>query len=265
LQCDRNDYLFSLIRLFHRRAEFVLPDQATILPSSHFLQSLARLLAGTARRRQVRAGLGVATETPLTNDAEDTTYALSRVRADMVWALAQGGDRLRVAHPVLALLAIEVYEDHARGIDSRAHSAEAEPVAAADLLQIARGKITERGVRDNIALVLRYLAARRSGVSWLAVGQRMTDAALAELCRAQLWQWLHHATGVLDEGRNVSGALFATLLAEEVEGIVAAEGNDGIYKSLAELLEKTTVQNEFADFITLQADRLAAEAILHTQ
>ena len=38
----------------------------------------------------------------------------------------------------------------------------------------------------------------------------------AQLAAAQLWQWIHHATGVLDEGRIVTADLVRKLVDEEV-------------------------------------------------
>ena len=83
------------------------------------------------------------------------------------------------------------------------------PVEAADLLLVPRGRITERGMRRNIGVALQYLCQDAAGDD--------LPAALwaAELARAQLWQWVHHATGVLDEGRIVTPELFSGLLAEE--------------------------------------------------
>lgn len=84
-----------------------------------------------------------------------------------------------------------------------------ERVGAEDLLQVPHGRITERGVRDNLRIVMH-------GTLDLLAG-RETDQSLStvELCRAQLWQWVHHDTGVLDTGRIIAPALFDAWLAEE--------------------------------------------------
>lgn len=72
------------------------------------------------------------------------------------------------------------------------------PVVEADLLLVPRGRITERGIRENIR---NFLCKRDSA---------------AQLAAAQLWQWIHHATGVLDEGRIVTADLVRKLVDEEV-------------------------------------------------
>ncbi len=71
-------------------------------------------------------------------------------------------------------------------------------VEAADLLLVPRGRITERGIRENI----------RTAV----VG----EGTAVPLACAQLWQWVHHETGVLDEGRIVTAQLFSSLLDDEL-------------------------------------------------
>ncbi len=32
----------------------------------------------------------------------------------------------------------------------------------------------------------------------------MEDAATAEISRAQIWQWIRHPYGVLEDGRNIT-------------------------------------------------------------
>jgi hypothetical protein len=112
-------------------------------------------------------------------------------------------------------------------------------VEAADLLLVPRGRITERGMRRSIRTVLDYLADRPDPAP-------ADDAAVlrsfsaARLAAAQLWQWVRHETGVLAEGRIVTGALFEELLSDEMErrpegddcaGAAAALGDTVLSKS----------------------------------
>ncbi len=82
----------------------------------------------------------------------------------------------------------------------------------------------------------------------------MEDAATAEISRAQVWQWVHHETGVLDEGRNVTYELFKTLLGEELEKIRETVGEEhykaGNYEHAAELMDQITAADKFAPFLT---------------
>jgi malate synthase len=85
----------------------------------------------------------------------------------------------------------------------------------------------------------------------------MEDAATAEISRAQLWQWVHHETGILDEGLNITYDYFRRLLSEEMEKIRAAVGAErfeaGSYRRAEELFDRITKQDEFAPFLTLVA------------
>jgi len=91
-------------------------------------------------------------------------------------------------------------------------------IEAADLLLVPRGRITERGIRQNIRTALQ---------------EADTAAALA---RAQLWQWVRHETGVLDEGRIVTGELFTTLLDEELEEMGSDDARGKAAKELTRMV-----------------------------
>jgi malate synthase len=67
-------------------------------------------------------------------------------------------------------------------------------------------------VRGNIDLVLRFLCDETSAAR--------IDA---EFSRAQLWQWLHHETGVLDSGRIISSAVFENWLRDEENRLLQGE------------------------------------------
>ena len=127
-------------------------------------------------------------------------------------------------------------------------------ISAADLLQVVKGKITEAGVRDNISVAVQYMAAWLGGNGCVPINHLMEDAATAEISRAQVWQWVHHETGVLDEGRNVTYELFKTLLDEELGKIRESLGdekyNAGNFERAAELMDQITAPDEFATFLT---------------
>ena len=124
-------------------------------------------------------------------------------------------------------------------------------------MHVVKGKITEAGLRDNISIGVRYMAAWLGGNGCVPLNNLMEDAATAEISRAQVWQWVHHETGVLDEGRNVTYELFKTLLGEELEKIRDKVGEDqfraGNFELAAKLMDQITAQDEFAPFLTLVA------------
>ena len=103
------------------------------------------------------------------------------------------------------------------------------PIEAADLLLVPRGRITERGMRQNIRTALGYLSGNRDDTD---DGAALRAASAARLAAAQLWQWVRHETGVLDVGRIVTPALFESLLAEELD---AADDRQALIAAAAAL------------------------------
>ena len=90
-------------------------------------------------------------------------------------------------------------------------------VSAKDLLQIPQGTITEAGLRNNVSVSIQYLAAWLGGLGCVPINNLMEDAATAEISRAQIWQWIKHPGGKLDDGRKVTAELFRTITREELD------------------------------------------------
>ncbi|MFQ5983025.1 MAG: malate synthase A, partial [Woeseiaceae bacterium] len=257
--CGRWDYIFSFIKKFSRYPEFVLPDRAEVTMTTHFLRSYSQLVIKSCHRRGAYAIGGMAAQIPIKNDAEANSQALAKVRADKEREVTDGHDGTWVAHPGLVPLAMEIFDKHMPADNQLDRLREDVHVTAADLLQVVKGKITEAGLRDNISIAVHYMAAWLGGNGCVPLNNLMEDAATAEISRAQVWQWVHHETGVLDEGRNVTYELFKTLLGEELEKIREQVGEEwfaqGGYEHAAELLDQITAQDDFAPFLTLVAYR----------
>ena len=255
--CGRWDYIFSFIKKFSRYAEFVLPDRGEVTMSNHFLRSYSRLLIQTCHRRGAYAIGGMAAQIPIKNDAEANVSALAKVRADKEREVHDGHDGTWVAHPGLVPLAMEIFDEHMPGPNQLEQLLEDVQVCAADLLQVVKGKITEAGLHDNINVAVQYLAAWLGGNGCVPLNNLMEDAATAEISRAQVWQWVHHATGVLDEGGNITYDLFKSLLREEMDKIREQVGDsafeNGHYRRAARILDELTEQEAFSPFLTLVA------------
>ncbi len=252
--CGRWDYIFSFIKKFSRYPEFVLPDRAEVSMTTHFLRSYSQLVIQTCHRRKAYAIGGMAAQIPIKNDEQANSEALAKVRADKEREVTDGHDGTWVAHPALVALAMEIFDEHMPGDNQLDRLREDVYVTAADLLQVVKGKITEAGLRDNISIAVQYMAAWLGGNGCVPLNNLMEDAATAEISRAQVWQWVHHETGVLDEGRNVTYELFKTLLGEELEKIREKVGeehyNAGNYEHAAELMDQITADDQFAPFLT---------------
>jgi malate synthase len=257
MNCGRWDYIFSFIKKFRGYPEFVLPDRGEVTMTTHFLRSYSRLVIKTCHRRGAYAIGGMAAQIPVKNDPEANDAAMVKVRADKEREVTDGHDGTWVAHPGLVPIAKAVFDAHMIGNNQLARKREDVHVSAADLLQVAKGKITESGLRENISISLQYLAAWLDGNGCVPINNLMEDAATAEISRAQLWQWVHHATGVLDTGTNITYDLFKHLLQEEIEKIRDGVGRElfdaGQYGRAADLLDRLTKDVEFRDFLTLAA------------
>jgi malate synthase len=252
--CGRWDYIFSFIKTFSKYPEFVLPDRSEITMTSHFLRSYSQLVIKTCHRRKAYAIGGMAAQIPIKNDAEANEAAMSRVRADKEREVSDGHDGTWVAHPGLVSLAMEIFDAKMPGPNQLDRLREDVDVCADDLLQVVKGKITEKGLRDNINIGVQYLAAWLAGNGCVPINNLMEDAATAEISRAQVWQWVHHETGILDVGRNITYAYFKALMREEMGRIKGEIGDAafaaGQYRQAAQLMDEITQQNDFVPFLT---------------
>jgi malate synthase len=106
---------------------------------------------------------------------------------------------------------------------------------------------------------VQYLESWLRGNGCVPLYHLMEDAATAEICRAQLWQWLHHGARTSD-GVAVSVEHFDRLLTEELsrihEEVGAARLTGGVFPTAARLFEQMTKSESFDEFLTLPAYEL---------
>lgn len=257
LNCGRWDYIFSFIKAFSNRPEYVLPDRAQVTMMQPFLDAYVRLLIRTCHRRGAHAMGGMAAQIPIKNDAEANRVALEKVREDKLREVRAGHDGTWVAHPGLVGLAKEVFDQQMEGANQiHLHSDGRESISAADLVVVPKGEITEKGLRHNIDVGIRYVGAWLGGNGCVPIYGLMEDAATSEICRAQVWQWRRHGAKLAD-GRTVSDTLVKQVLAEECDGIrkeVGAERfEQGKFAKATEILQKLIESEEFPEFLTVAA------------
>lgn len=256
LNCGRWDYIFSFIKKFRARPDFVLPDRWRVTMEAHFLRSYSQLLIQTCHRRGAHAMGGMAAQIPIKRDAELNRQALAKVRADKQREADDGHDGTWVAHPGLVATARDVFDAVMKGPNQLDVLREDVTITAGDLLRVPTGEITEAGLRQNVSVGLRYLAAWLEGSGCVPLDDLMEDAATAEISRAQLWQWLHHQAH-LEDGRVVDAALFGDTLREEMTKLRGDLGEDAwaasCFVPAAELFEQMVLTTEFEEFLTLPA------------
>jgi malate synthase len=256
LNCGRWDYIFSFIKKFRNRPDFLLPDRAGVTMDRHFLKSYVDLLIQTCHRRGAYAMGGMAAHIPIRNDPSANELAMSRVRADKLREANAGHDGTWIAHPGLAQTALEAFNSVMTGPD-QLHVSRAEVnVTPADLLQVPAGEITEAGLRGCIRVGVQYIESWLRGNGCVPLYNLMEDAATAEICRAQLWQWIRHGARTND-GRPVTEGRFDRLLTEELDSIHrevgAARLAGGVFPTAARLFAAMIKQDAFDEFLTLPA------------
>ena len=256
LNCGRWDYIFSCIKRFRNKRDFLLADRALITMTTHFMHSYSLLCIKTCHRRATFAMGGMAAQIPVKNDPKANEEAFAKVRADKEREANDGHDGTWVAHPGMVQLALDAFNaimPQANQIDRKRDDVN---VASKDLLDFGPSEpITERGLRTNVSVGVQYLEAWLRGSGAVPIFNLMEDAATAEISRAQVWQWIRHPRGMLDDGRKVTKELFRSVLNEELAKIKTQMGEkrfaDGKFDVARELFDRITTDDEFAEFLTL--------------
>jgi malate synthase len=251
LNAGRWDYIFSIIKKFGDRPEFILPDRGQVTMAAPFMRAYTELLVATCHRRRAHAIGGMAAFIPSRRDEEVNRVAFDRVREDKRREARLGFDGAWVAHPDLVPLVMAVFDE---ALGDRSHQKDCIPaveVNAARLLdvRIPGGRITEAGVRGNVSVALQYIEAWLRGSGAVAINNMMEDTATAEIARAQLWQWVRHRT-LTAEGWMVTLERVRGMLGEELE---ARRGGSGRWEAAGEVLDALVASERFPDFLTLAA------------
>jgi malate synthase len=259
LNCGRWDYIFSVIKKFRTRPGFVLADRALVTMTTHFMRSYSLLAIKTCHARDAHAIGGMAAQIPIKNDPVANEEALAKVRADKEREASDGHDGTWVAHPGLVPIAMEAFDAVMKGPNQIDRKREDVTITAKDLLTfVPEAPITEAGLRTNISVGVQYLGAWLNGIGCVPINNLMEDAATAEISRSQVWQWIHSANGVLDDGRKVDVELFRAMLAEELDKIHGKYPADlaPFFDRAAALFDDISTSDDFVDFLTLPAYRM---------
>lgn len=257
LNCGRWDYIFSFIKKFKNLPEYIFPDRAQVTMTRHCMRSYSLQVIKTCHRRGAHAMGGMAAQIPIKGDPELNAEALAKVREDKTREATDGHDGTWVAHPGLVSIAMEEFNrlmPQANQIDKQRDDVQ---VSAQDLLQCPTGTITEEGLRNNISVGIQYMASWLSGNGCVPIYHLMEDAATAEISRTQVWQWVHHPKGILDDGREVTLDFFRTVLEEELANLKSAQGDaafsGGHYEEAANLFSAIISDDTLDEFLTLRA------------
>jgi malate synthase len=258
LNAGRWDYIFSIIKKFSSRPDFVLPDRAQVTMTVPFMRAYTELLVKTCHRRGAFAMGGMAAFIPSRRDPRINEVALPKVREDKQRESQDGFDGTWVAHPDLVPVARDVFAEfmgeRANQIDRQRPEVSVEGQQLLDL-RIPGSSVTESGLRANISIGIQYIESWLRGTGAAAIFNLMEDAATAEISRSQVWQWIHHGAA-LSDGQRVTRELVQQLEEEELEKIRRSLGEALASSRLDEargLFDAVALSDQFVEFLTLPA------------
>jgi malate synthase len=262
LNAGRWDYIFSTIKTFRDRSEFVLPDRGEVTMEVPFMAAYAQLLAQTAHRRGTFAMGGMAALIPSRTDPRATERAIAAVHADKQREARMGFDGTWIAHPDVLDTAQSAFDAALGGEPNQigAHPRE-RSIDARALLDVAStpGTVSERGLRANVSVAFRYISFWLAGRGAAAIDNLMEDAATAEICRSQIWQWIRHKAR-LEDGRTVTVELVRQILDQESERIRAEVGEvvwaAGRPDETRAVFERVALRGDLPEFMTQVAYEL---------
>jgi malate synthase len=263
LNAGRWDYIFSMIKCFRDRPEFVLPERNRVTMTVPFMRAYTELLVRTCHRRGAHAIGGMAAVIPSRTDEERNRRAFEAVAADKAREAQDGFDGSWVAHPDSVPVAREQFD---RVLGERPNQLERQredvEVTASDLLDAASAGgpagITEQGLRNDVNVGIQYISSWLRGNGAAGIYGLMEDAATAEIARSQVWQWLRHGCATAEGGR-ITRELVRRIEDSELERIrrevdddqwFYAEGRPDLSR---ELFEQVALAEDFVDFLTIPA------------
>lgn len=260
LNCGRWDYIFSYIKALRYHPAYVLPDRAEITMDRAFLATYAARLVKVSHRRGIHAMGGMAAQIPVKGDPAANEAAFAKVRADKLREVRLGHDGTWVAHPDLVPVAREIFTQEMPGPNQIRVPRQYYRIDPEMLLRPHTGQITEAGLRTNISVAIDYLAHWLCGKGAVPINNLMEDAATAEICRAQVWQWRRHSAMVKLSGgndRRLDAAWLGELVQAEIVSLLERIGTTGFhrghYASAARIFHDAVTAEVLPDFITLPA------------
>jgi malate synthase len=261
LNAGRWDYIFSIIKKFRNRPDFVLPDRAQVTMTVPFMRAYTELLVKTCHKRGAHAMGGMAAFIPSRRDAEVNRVALARVKEDKDREALAGFDGTWVAHPDLVATATEAFD---RVLGDRPNQLEKQrpdvAVSSAELIdvKVPGSTITENGLRLNVSVGIQYIESWLRGVGAAAINNLMEDVATAEISRSQVWQWIRHSSR-LSEGAPVTEDLVREIADDEMAKVRQRLGEElwskGRFAEARKVFEEVALSESFPAFLTLVAQR----------
>lgn len=256
LNCGRWDYIFSYIKKFRNHASFLVPDRDQVTMTSPFMSAYSKRVIQVCHKRGVHAMGGMAAQIPVKNNEAENEIAYAKVKADKEREVKNGHDGTWVAHPGLVPVAKVIFDEYMPTPNQIDKKHEEYQISEADLLEVPKGDITEKGVRKNINVGILYIESWLMGTGAAALYNLMEDAATAEISRTQVWQWLKN-NAQLSDGRTLTKDLVLEWEKDELDNIKNYVGENrfenGKFDLATKLFNELIFDENFEEFLTLKA------------
>ncbi len=219
LNAGRWDYIFSIIKKFRNRPDFVLPDRAQVTMTVPFMRAYTELLVKTCHRRSAHAMGGMAAFIPSRKDPEVNRIALAKVKDDKDREAGDGFDGTWVAHPDLV----------------------------------------ENGLRMDVSVGIQYIESWLRGVGAAAINNLMEDVATAEISRSQVWQWIRQSAHLAEGPSVSEDLVREIADGEmnEIRQRLGEDGwKKSRFGDARAVFEEVALAKSFPAFLTLSAQRL---------
>lgn len=253
LTAGRWDFLFSMLKAL-RGEDFNLPDCSTITMTTPFMRSFTTQLIDVAHRRGTHA-IG----SLCGYHGGEGQRAHSKVRAEKTFEAEHGFDGSWVASADVVPAARQPFVEALGGRDHQL-SRPTQPTKnwvqlhrdMTDFSQLGQ-TATFEGLRANVSTALQYLAAWLEGNGNVSIDGVLEDASAAEICRAQVWQWIH-TEKVLEEGMVASSGLVQRIVTGEVEarygpGSRIADAAQIFMAALGEPFEEFLMERAYREYL----------------
>jgi malate synthase len=202
LECSPLNYVSSFIRSFRVHGGYVLPQRSDITIDQPFLQAYQELLVHTCRKHGVYA-IGGCLDKPCSQYETKSTSEPRYTPLDLENEINLGFDGICVSEPELVPALLFAFKRPTKGHHTVGSALGECFITTRDLVSPPFGRITMTAVQGNVEVALEYLEVGLSECRYAQAARSMKSMASAELCRAQLWQWIRHSAR-LTCGRRVS-------------------------------------------------------------
>jgi len=218
LECSPVSYLASFVRSFRAHGESLLPQRSDISMNQPFLQAYRELLVHTCLRHKVRAISSSVQQFRKQDTGTRDEREQASVSLEIQHEIELGFDGICVADPDLVPVALSTFRKTKKRQRATGPHAEKCHITARDLISPSLGRITMTALKENVESALVYLEGWLAGQGSALGARGLNSMASAELCRAQLWQWLRHSAR-LAGGHRVSRYVIECLIRDSLAGI----------------------------------------------